>query len=198
MINIEDLSFSYGEEQVIRSLSLKLPERGVFAIMGPSGCGKSTLFSLICSLLKPVSGKITLGSERLAFAFQEPRLLPWMTAAENVNLVLGGKKSSLPKAKAALADVGLDDDAEKYPAELSGGMQKRVSLARAFAADSDILLLDEPFTGLDAETKRGIIEKVKEIGKNALVLMITHDTFEANECADSVFDFYELMGSRHE
>ena len=192
MLVIKDLSFSYGSEKVLKDFSLTLQKNGVYAIMGPSGCGKSTLFSLIAGLLKPLFGQITFETKKLAFAFQEPRLMPWMTATENVNFVLGGKKSTIKTAQKALSDLGLGDDMDKYPHELSGGMQKRVSLARAFASDSDFLLLDEPFTGLDAETKSGIIEKVKELGKNSIVLLITHDISEAKECAEKVFNFNEL------
>ena len=192
MLKIENLSFSYGNEQVLQDLSLTLPDRGVFAIMGPSGCGKSTLFALISGLLKPSSGKIELDAKRIAFAFQDARLMPWMTAAENVNFVLGGKKSTLERAERALEDLGLGDATYKYPDELSGGMQKRVSLARAFAFEGDLFLLDEPFTGLDANTKTGITQKVKEIGKKSLVLLITHDIGEANDCAENVFNFNGL------
>ncbi len=192
MLKIEKLSFSYGNEQILEDFSLTLPKNGVFAIMGPSGCGKSTLFALISGLLKPSSGNIRLETERLAFDFQDARLIPWMSAAENVNFVLGGKKTTLAKAKKALAHVGLEAASDKYPNELSGGMQKRVSLARAFVCESDFILLDEPFAGLDSETKSGIIEKIKQIGKNSLVLLITHDIGEANDCAEKIFDFKQL------
>ena len=192
MLKIEDLSFSYGTQSIIKNLSLTIEQNGVYAIMGPSGCGKSTLFSLISGLLKPDSGSITTDAEKLSFSFQEARLLPWETAEQNVNFVLGSKKNALQKARGALLKVGLGEDRTKYPGELSGGMQKRVSLARAFAAGGDLILLDEPFEGLDTETKAGIIENVKEIGKNSIILLITHDINEANDCAEKVFDFYEL------
>ncbi len=192
MLKIEDLSFSYGAQSIIKNLSLTIEKNGVYAIMGPSGCGKSTLFSLISGLLKPDSGSITTDAKKLSFSFQEARLLPWETAEENVNFVLGSKKNTLQKARDALSKVGLGEDRSKYPGELSGGMQKRVSLARAFAAEGDLILLDEPFSGLDTETKAGIIENVKEIGKNSIILLITHDINEANDCAEKVFDFNEL------
>lgn len=196
MLKIEGLSFSYGEQKVIDDLSLTLPERGVYAVMGPSGCGKSTLFSLIAGLEKPDSGRIELDTKKLAFSFQDARLLPWLTAAENVNFVLRGKKNTFERARTALNEVGLGEDTEKYPDELSGGMKKRVSLARAFVTDSDFILLDEPMNGLDSETKRSIIGKIKNIGKSALVLLITHDMEEATECADVIYDFYSLMERR--
>ncbi|MBR4295907.1 MAG: ABC transporter ATP-binding protein [Clostridia bacterium] len=193
MLEIKNLCFSYGKENVIENLSLELPACGVFAIMGPSGCGKSTLLALIAGVLKHRSGEINLNTKKIAFSFQDARLLPWFTALENVNYVLGGKKSSLERAATELAELGLGDDINKYPSELSGGMQRRVSLARAFAAKSEILLLDEPFTGLDSETKERIMKKVKSIGKNTLVILITHDDAEALECADAIYNFYDLM-----
>lgn len=196
MLKIKDLSFSYGSQKIIDNLSLSLPQNGVFAIMGPSGCGKSTLFSLIAGLEAPDSGVIELGTDSIAFSFQDARLLPWLTAAENVDFVLGGKKTASERAREALSEVGLGEDADKYPDELSGGMQKRVSLARAFVRESDFILLDEPMNGLDAETKKIIIKKIKNIGKSALVLLITHDVNEAEQCADAIYDFYSLMEKR--
>lgn len=191
MLKIDNLSFSYGKDKIIENFSLELDGNGIYAIMGPSGCGKSTLFSLICGLQKPDSGSISHDYKRISYAFQEPRLLPHMTAAENINFVLGGKKTTLAKAKKALASVGLGEDADKYPFELSGGMQKRVSLARAIAYGGDFLLLDEPFTGLDEETKDDMIELIKEIGKSTFILMITHDVSESEKCAKKIILFNE-------
>ena len=192
MLKIDRLSFSYGKEKILNDFSLELCGNGVYAIMGPSGCGKSTLFSLISGLLKPQSGEIKHDFERISYAFQEGRLIPHMTAEENVNFVLGGKKSTLAKAKSALESVGLGDDSGKYPSELSGGMQKRVSLARAIAFEGDFFLFDEPFAGLDEETKDNIINLIREIGKNKLVLMITHDSAEAEKCEADILQFNQL------
>ena len=193
MLTLNDVSFSYGNKKIINKLSLSLPSNGVFAISGPSGCGKTTLFMLIASLLKPDSGNIVSDHKRLSFVFQEARLLPWLTAAENVNFVLGGKKSTLQKATEELGKVGLSEDTKKYPHELSGGMQRRVSLARAFAYDGDIILLDEPTAGLDERIKSVVLDLIKEKGKTSLVLMITHDIDEAKACADEILDFYKMQ-----
>ncbi len=192
MLKIEKLSFSYGKEKILNEFSLVLEDKGIYAIMGPSGCGKSTLFSLICGILKPQIGDINHDFKRISYVFQEPRLIPYMTAAENVNFVLGGKKITLNKAKNALDAVGLYDDHKKYPSELSGGMQKRVALARAIAYGGDFLLLDEPFTGLDEETKDIIIKLIRDIGKSSLVLMITHDSSEAEKCAAEILRFDQI------
>lgn len=193
MLILDDLSFSYGEEKVFEHVSRKFPNTGIYALMGASGCGKSTLFSVIAGILKPSGGSVKYDG-KLSVAFQEPRLLPHMTALENVNFVLGGKKATLPDALSALRDVGLAEngDENKYPSELSGGMQKRVSFARALAYGGDILLLDEPFSGIDEERKDKLIAKIKNIGQKSLVIMTTHEISEAEKCADEIITFGSL------
>ena len=193
MLKINNVSFSYGDKDIIKNLSFEAPERGVFVIMGPSGSGKSTLFSLIAGLIKPNEGNIEIGSKKLAVSFPEDRLLPWMTAAENVGFVLGAKKIALPRAIEALSELGLEESISKYPSELSGGMKKRVSLARAFVTDADIILLDEPFNGLDAETKSAVIEKIKKVGEDALVLVVTHEKADAEALTDKIFELSEFI-----
>lgn len=188
MLEIKDLNFSYGEKKIFSDFSISVPDSGIYVLMGPSGCGKSTLFSLIAGFLKSDSGSIKNDAEKPAFSFQEPRLIPSENALDNVNFVLGGKKETLEKAAGVLSELGLSDALYKYPSELSGGMQKRVSLARALAYDGDFLLLDEPLTGLDGEIKEKILSKIKEIGKRVPILMITHDKEEA-AVSDMIFDF---------
>lgn len=188
MLEIKDLNFSYGEKKIFSDFSISVPDSGIYVLMGPSGCGKSTLFSLIAGFLKSDSGSIKNDAEKPAFSFQEPRLIPSENALDNVNFVLGGKKETLEKAVGVLSELGLSDALYKYPSELSGGMQKRVSLARALAYDGDFLLLDEPLTGLDGEIKEKILSKIKEIGKRVPILMITHDKEEA-AVSDMIFDF---------
>lgn len=186
MISIKNLSLSYDGERVIENFSLRVEGGGHIALMGPSGCGKTSLLRAIAGLLKPESGSISLGG-RLSCVFQEPRLLPWLSAAENINAVLSDAPSTLPEAKSRLEAVGLGEAAEKYPAELSGGMQQRLSIARALAYGGDILLLDEPLKGMDAETEERIKELIlKEAEKKTLVL-VTHDEAEAAAFADKVY-----------
>ncbi len=199
MLKLSNVSFSYKkapneEELVIKDLSCEFGDTGIYAIMGPSGKGKTTLFSLISGLLKPASGSISGNTEKLSAVFQDSVLLPWMTALENVNFVLGGKKNTLPIARDALCSVGLGGSENKYPEELSGGMQRRTALARALAYDGDIYLLDEPFTGLDTEIKSDIMKQIKDIGKSKLVLLITHDLSEALECTAEIVNFDEING----
>ena len=187
MVDIREISFSYGKEKIIDKLTLKIEENGLYAIMGPSGCGKSTLFYLIAGLLSPAEGTIAVSCKELGFSFQEPRLLPWLTAEDNIKFASRDKKTATQRAISLLSDLSLEDSANKYPSELSGGMQKRVSLARTLINEPDLLLLDEPFSGLDEDNKERIIKSIKEYSKNAIVLLITHDSAEAEAYAKRIF-----------
>ena len=152
MIDIKNLSLSYGGERVIDSFSLHVEGGGRIALLGPSGCGKTSLMHAIVGLLKPAKGSVCV-SGRVSCVFQEPRLLPWLSALENINVVLSDSPATLPEARKWLEAVGLGEAAEKRPGELSGGMQQRLSIARALAYGGDVLLLDEPLKGMDTETE---------------------------------------------
>ena len=178
MINATNISHRFGDLQVLTNVSFTLAPGERIAIMGPSGCGKTTLLKIVLGLLKPTEGTITNSFVNPAVVFQEPRLLPWRTALENVELVLRDKKSSHARAIAALEQMELDDAADKYPKELSGGMQQRVAIARALAAGADLLILDEPFKGLDEALRTRVLQTVTKT--NAAVLLVTHDEWEAN------------------
>ena len=191
MIRIEDLSFSYGKKSVIRGLDLRLPDHGVFALMGPSGCGKTTLLYLISGLLKPNGGKILRTSNKIAYAFQEPRLLEHKNALENVKFVLKDKSKD-EIAQAFLTDLGLEAEANAFPRQLSGGMKQRVSLARALAFDGDISLFDEPFNGLDEAVKERAAALIRKKGENSLVILITHSSDDAELCGAQILNFEEL------
>lgn len=174
-LTFDKVSLSLGGKQLLESLDLSLKNGEVKVIMGPSGCGKTSLLRLAAGLLKPTAGKILRGSDRISIQFQEPRLLPWLTAAENVNLVLSDKKETLPKALEYLGAVGLTDAAHQYPAELSGGMAQRVALARALAYSGDLFLLDEPFRGLDQALRDQMISLVRTHTSGKALLLVTHD-----------------------
>ena len=177
MLDLVNICHSYGDRQVLQGVSLSLEAGQRMALMGPSGCGKTTLLKIALGLLVPTAGTVENRFCRVAAVFQEPRLLPWRTALENVNLVLGDGKSSLPRAMAALEEMELKDAAQKYPRELSGGMQQRLAIARALAANPDLLILDEPFKGMDESLRMRVLQSVSRT--EAAVLLVTHEEWEA-------------------
>ena len=179
MLKLTDVSFSYGDRKILDRVSLVLQPGERIALMGPSGCGKTTLLRLTLGLEKPESGCVENSFRKTAAVFQEPRLLPWRTALENVNLVLGDGKQTLPLAARALAETELADAVKKYPRELSGGMQQRVALARALAVEGDLLVLDEPFKGLDEALRQRMLIRIDT--EKAAILLVTHDVREAQE-----------------
>ena len=184
-LTIQDACKSYEGHPVLEQLCLELPEKGTVCLFGPSGCGKTTLFNCIAGLEKLDSGAI-LGMEgrRVAYMFQEDRLLPWINARENVEVVL--RHSDEKQAQKWLEAVGLGEDGDKRPSELSGGMRQRVALARALAFGGDVILLDEPFRALDPKTRLCMETLVQEHSREALKLLVTHDREEAQFLADQI------------
>jgi ABC-type nitrate/sulfonate/bicarbonate transport system ATPase subunit len=179
MIQANNLTRRFGELAVIKDLSFALPERGIVAILGASGCGKTTLLRLLAGLDLPDGGSITSTHRKIAVSFQEPRLVPWLSAKENINFVLSEVENSSDKASELLAAVGLADKENALPRTLSGGEKQRLSLARALAVGADLLLLDEPFSALDEETKRRVLALVKDANPEGLTVVITHDKEDA-------------------
>ncbi len=174
-IEFVNVDFSYNSDiKILDNFCLKLPEQGAVCLSGPSGCGKTTLLRLIAGLEYPQQGKIT-GIDKLktAFVFQENRLLDWHTALENVAVV---NRGTHPRQIAAkwLERVGLDGEELKKPRELSGGMKRRVAIARALAADADILILDEPFVGLDEKLILSISHQILKAYAGKLLVFVTH------------------------
>lgn len=169
-MRIESLSKSYGEKRVLDNFSLSVSD-GIYAICGPSGCGKTTLLRIICGLEKADSGSVT-DTNRISVSFQEARLLPWIRVSENVSVCerTGGLGVKI------LNELGLGDALSKSPSELSGGMKRRVSIARALCKDFDTLLLDEPFSELDEKTAEEVFNVIEKYTKGKTVLIITHDT----------------------
>ncbi len=175
-MNIEHLWRSYGENQppVLADFSLELPESGVLCLFGPSGCGKTTLLFALCEALWK-QGK------RTAFLFQEDRLLPWLSAQENVETAGAPPK----EAKALLQELGLSGAEGKRPGALSGGMRRRTALARALAYGGDVLFLDEPFKGLDEQTRAQAMAVV-QARRPRLTVLVTHDKTEAEALSDRI------------
>ena len=176
MIRIEDLKVRYGSQTVIDGLNVTFCDNTLYGITGASGIGKTTLINAIAELVK-YDGHIDTGGGKIGYIFQEPRLFPWLTVLENVTCVCDDKD----RARYFL-DLLLPDSEGKYPDELSGGMKQRVSIARALAYDCDILLLDEPFKGLDEQTKSSTAKIVLEYLKNKTAIMISHSEEELSLC----------------
>lgn len=180
MIKLENVSFSFEDKPILRNFSMQTKENGVTCIVGRSGIGKSTVVDLICALKKPDSGTVT-ADKKLSVVFQEDRLLPWLSVLDNVKCV-----SDEETAKLRLSEVGLSDSLELTPDKLSGGMKRRAALARALAYSGDALILDEPFNGVDDETKSVLKSIIKEQAKTKPVILITHDREDIGELADEI------------
>ena len=169
-IELREVSLALDGKAVLEQLSLHIPADGVTCLTGPSGCGKTTLLRLIAGLIRPDAGEITGVPDRPSFLFQEDRLIPWLTARGNVRAVL--PPSGGAQADRLLREVGLDADADSYPDALSGGMRRRVALARALAYGGGRLLLDEPFKGLDPELMERLAALI--LRQNRPVLVSSH------------------------
>lgn len=180
---------AYGSNTVMENFSCEIKKNKITVFFGNSGCGKTTLTRLLLTLEKPDSGKVIMPNVKKSVLFQEDRLLEWLTVSENLSCVLDRNDSGLKeKVNAVLERVELLEYKDSYPNELSGGMKRRLSLARALIYDGDIVILDEPFKGFDSQLKERILPyilKLKESGKT--VIMITHDINEANALADEIY-----------
>ena len=162
-IELKHISKNYNGQTVLRDFSLTLPERGTVCFFGPSGCGKTTLLNCIAGLLPLDKGMVNgVEGKKISYIFQENRLLPWVTANENITVVMNSGNGKHKAASEWLQLVGLEDAQDKHPGELSGGMRQRLSIARALAYEGDILLMDEPFQALDAESRNQIICLIKK------------------------------------
>lgn len=177
MLNLISVSHSFGDHPVLNNVSLTLLPGQRLAVMGPSGTGKTTLLRIAMGLVTPEKGSVENSFAKTAVVFQEPRLLQWRTAEENVNLVLQDNRATLEKARFFLSQLGLAEAAAKYPRELSGGMQQRVALARALAMEGDLLILDEPFKAMDEALRDQVIDLVGRT--DAAILLVTHEKEEA-------------------
>jgi NitT/TauT family transport system ATP-binding protein len=189
-----------GDFVVIDSISLTVGEGHFVSMVGPSGCGKSTLLNVIAGIESCDQGAVTVaakggarGQPRIGYVFQSPRLLNWLTVADNIHFVL--EAQNIPRHRRGeliskhLAMVGLAGQEQNYPLNLSGGMQQRVAIARALAIEPDILLMDEPFSHLDAITARKMRFDLMEILARArpTILFVTHDLSEAVFLSDRIY-----------
>lgn len=186
----------------LRDLTLEVPAGSLTVVIGPNGCGKSTVLRVIAGLLRPADGHVRISQEahaepragdgRVGLAFQQPRLLPWLSTLDNVALPLSltGVPSveARQRAQEALERVGLADAASLWPAHLSGGMAQRAGLARALITDPPILLLDEPFSALDALTREAFDGELERLwmDRPRTVVLVTHSVSEAVRMADRI------------
>ena len=185
-MKLEGVNVSFGALDVLKDFSLALPQTGRIALMGPSGCGKSTVLRVLGGLISQPKG-VRTGWEgrRVGFLFQEDRLLPWFTARENVQAVCQNPKNG--EAERALCAAGLIESAwDKYPGALSGGMRQRVALARLFAYGADVWLLDEPFKGLDADSRKQVIQQLIAHASGKLLVLVTHERAEAEQLCECI------------
>ncbi len=172
MIQIRDLTLSFGDKPVLDRFSLDIPERGVTALSGPSGCGKTTLLRCIAGLESPQGGSVTgVSPARTAILFQEDRLLPWRTVEQHLTDVLPPQRREMVAPLLRLAQL----EGERYarPASLSGGMGRRLALARCLALDADLYLLDEPFAGVDLSRARTIMDYLRQL--DTPVVIASHE-----------------------
>lgn len=183
MLKFENVCFCYKSEPVFYNFNLCLNENEVTAVLGHSGCGKTTFMELACGMLKPSSGSITpFSANRPSYIFQENRLLPQSTAAENLAFV----GAAAERSAEYIRKTGLSGNENKLPGELSGGMSRRLAIARALAFGGDCFFIDEPLHGLDIKTSREILLLMREelCGKTALI--ITHSPEEAFLLCDRI------------
>ena len=172
MLQCQNLTLSYADKAVLQDFSLSLPLTGVTALRGPSGCGKTTLLRVIAGLERPQSGKILgISPQEAGFLFQENRLFPWRTVQQHLTDVMPRPDSV--KARELLTLVELEGEEALYPAQLSGGMGRRLALARALALESKLLLLDEPFSGVDPDRAERILARLKAFG--VPVVLVSHE-----------------------
>src|SRR5918998_2143817 len=196
MLSLARLSKTYADgTHALADVTFDVRESEIVGLIGGSGCGKTTLLRLIAGLDRASAGAIGLDGEAISephpaigIVFQEPRLLPWLTAADNVGFGLMDAPAAERRARVAhaLEKVGLQDHAGRWPKDLSGGQQQRVAIARAFVANPKVLLLDEPFSALDAFTRASLHEHLLGLWEESrpTILLVTHDVQEAVTLAD--------------
>lgn len=195
LLEVRGLTRRFGPRTVFEQVSFKLARGEIVSLVGPSGCGKSTLLRAIAGLDRDAGGSVLLErqpqhgpSERIGVIFQEPRLLPWLNVADNIAFAAGPRQGHDPRVDALLAEVGLPGIRATLPKRLSGGMAQRVALARGLFAEPDLLLLDEPFSAVDAITRSRLQQVLLSLTRahGTAALLVTHDLDEALSLSDRV------------
>ena len=187
-LRVESVSKAFGSQKVLDQFSISFPEKGVVCLFGASGSGKTTLFHILAKILKPDDGVVKgIESKKIAVVFQEDRLLPWMSAEDNIRIVMDYGQTSFLSVEDLLCEIGLKEMKDKRPEELSGGMKRRVAIARAVAFGGEILLLDEPMKGIDKKTRNRVFTFIRKHFSNSLILFITHSEEEALLFSDWIY-----------
>ena len=191
------------ENLIFKNLILSIKDGQFVSVFGPSGCGKSTLLNIISGLDKNYDGSVKIENNKktseknISYMFQTPRLFPWLTAIENVKFPIKDNKNSEKIAFDLIKKVGLEKYVNQYVNRLSGGMQRRVAMARAFASNPKLLLLDEPFISIDSKISESLRKLLIQLWKKnkPTIIFVTHDLDEAIELADRIF-FLSNLPSR--
>ncbi len=193
MIRFQNVNKSFGGRTVLKDVTFEVRDQETVAVLGASGSGKTTLLRLIAGTLKPDQGTVEVNSPDIGFIFQDHRLLPWRTAQDNIALPrrASGKprEEARRRARSWMDRLGLQGFYDYYPRQLSGGMMQRVSIARAFALEPEIMLMDEPFSSLDASLADALLRDLKQVlsGYRATVVYVTHEFPEALRMANRIF-----------
>lgn len=184
---------AFAGHTVLQDVHLQLAEGEVVSLLGPSGCGKSTLLRIVAGLERDYSGQALRGEGEVAFVFQEPRLMPWLTVAENIGFA-DDRAYDRPRVAQLIREVGLEGFEQALPKQLSGGMAQRVAIARGLYSRPRVLLLDEPFSAVDAFTRMKLQDLLLALAAHhgIALLLVTHDVDEALYLSDRVL----VMGSR--
>lgn len=191
MIRWDGCSFSYDRLRILDGFSYRTAGKGCTVLLGPSGCGKTTLLHLAAGLLECAEGSVDTSEESLSYLFQKPRLLPWKNVRENIAFALPeeiSRREKAERAEALIKSVGLEGFEDYPPSRLSGGMEQRCAIARAFAPDSPLVLMDEPFKGLDLRLKMPLIHLLTGMlgRRRCSSVLVTHDVREAILMGDRI------------
>jgi len=193
MIRFRNVNVSFGGRTVLKDVSFEVQDHETVAVLGSSGSGKTTLLRLIAGTVKPDRGTVEVDSPKIGFIFQDHRLLPWRTAQDNIALPrrAAGKprEEARRRARSWMDRLGLQGFYDYYPRQLSGGMMQRVSIARAFSVEPEIMLMDEPFSSLDASLADALLRDLKQVlsGYRATAVYVTHEFPEALRMASRIF-----------